>query len=70
MNRQNLQIISNMKNIIQSRTQIHEFDLVDELDMKITTFRIWKSYLLRKLEGFIEYDKPTKMYRWKYDRNS
>ncbi len=64
MNRQNLKMITTMKGIVESRVSIHEFDLIDELDMKLSTFTVWKSYLLKRLDGFIEYDRTTKIYRW------
>ncbi|MEO2056990.1 MAG: hypothetical protein ABGW66_05860 [Flavobacteriaceae bacterium] len=64
MNRQNLKMITTMRGIVESRVSIHEFDLVDELDMKLSTFTVWKAYLLKRLDGFIEYDRSTKMYRW------
>lgn len=64
MNRQNLKMVSSMKSIVEKRGNIHEFDLIDELDMRVPTFALWKSYLIRHLDGFIEYDKPTKTYRW------
>ena len=64
MNRQNLKMITNMKSIVESRVSIHEFDLIDELDMKLSTFTVWKAYLLKRLDGFIDYDRTTKIYRW------
>jgi len=64
MNRQNLKMITNMKGIVESRVSIHEYDLIDELDMKLSTFTVWKAYLLKRLDGFIEYDRTTKIYRW------
>jgi hypothetical protein len=64
MNRQNLKMITTMRGIVESRVSIHEFDLVDALDMKLSTFTVWKAYLLKRLDGFIEYDRSTKMYRW------
>ena len=64
MNRQNLKMISNMKGIVESRVSIHEYDLIDELDMKLSTFTVWKAYLLKRLDGFIDYDRTTKIYRW------
>jgi len=64
MNRQNLKMITNMKGIVESRVSIHEYDLIDELDMKLSTFTVWKAYLLKRLDGFIDYDRTTKIYRW------
>lgn len=64
MNRQNLKMITVMKGVIESRISIHEYDLIDELDMKLSTYTVWKAYLLKRLEGFIDYDKNTKIYRW------
>lgn len=64
MNRQNLKKISEMKSIIEKRGMIHEFDLIDEMNMLVPTFNVWKTYLMRHLDGFIEYDKTNKTYRW------
>lgn len=64
MNRQNLKMITSMKGIVESRVSIHEYDLIDELDMKLSTFTVWKAYLLKRLDGFIDYDRTTKIYRW------
>jgi hypothetical protein len=64
MNRLNLKMVSLMKSIIERRENIHEYDLIDEMDMRVPTFALWKSYLIRRLDGFIEYEKSSKMYRW------
>tara|TARA_B110000495_G_scaffold202146_1_gene221422 strand:- start:7390 stop:7569 length:180 start_codon:yes stop_codon:yes gene_type:complete len=57
-------MITVMKGIIESRISIHEYDLIDELDMKLSTYTVWKAYLLKRLDGFIDYDRATKIYRW------
>ncbi len=41
---------------------IHEFDLIDEAGMEVSSFNAIKAYFLHRFDAHIIYDKKTKMY--------
>ena len=42
--------------------EVHEFDLIDEAGLEISTFNSVKAYFLHKFDEHIHYTKKTKMY--------
>ncbi len=42
--------------------EVHEFDMIDEAGLEISTFNAVKAYFLHKFDAHVTYTKKTKMY--------
>ena len=42
--------------------QVHEFDMIDEAGLELSTFNQLKCYFLHRFDEHVKFDKKTKMY--------
>ncbi len=61
-------LVNNWTRIVKEHIEINKYDLMDELKISVPQYNQMKGFVENRASEVIEYDKPTKI--WRYKGNS
>jgi len=61
-------LVNKWTSIVKEHKEINKYDLMDELKISVPQYNQMKGFVENRASEVIEYDKPTKI--WRYKGNS